>query len=79
MVEPADLVSFGFIPEFVVSCQSSRAGLIRVLFRFVGRLPVVATLKELTEGDLLRVMTEPKNALVRQYEALFDVSGVECR
>lgn len=47
--------------------------------RFIGRLPVVATLRALSEADLLRVLTEPKNALVRQYEALFRSSGVDCR
>ncbi|KAM0750448.1 ClpX, ATPase regulatory subunit [Meredithblackwellia eburnea MCA 4105] len=46
---------------------------------FIGRLPVVATLKALTEHDLLRVLTEPRNALVRQYEELFRSSGVELR
>lgn len=39
----------------------------------------MATLRALTEGDLLRVLTEPKNALVRQYEELFRTSNVECR
>lgn len=43
---------------------------------FVGRLPVIASLGELSEEDLLRVLTEPKNALVTQYETLFAASGV---
>lgn len=46
---------------------------------FVGRLPTVAALKPLSEDDLLRVLTEPRNALVRQYENLFSMSGVELR
>jgi ATP-dependent Clp protease ATP-binding subunit ClpX len=46
---------------------------------FVGRLPVLASLQALTEDDLLRVLTEPKNALVTQYESLFALSGIECR
>ena len=42
----------------------------------VGRLPVVAATEELTEGDLIRILTEPKNALVRQYERMFELDGV---
>jgi ATP-dependent Clp protease ATP-binding subunit ClpX len=42
---------------------------------FVGRLPVVATLDELDEDALLRILTEPKNALVRQFGKLFDLEG----
>ena len=44
---------------------------------FVGRLPVVATLKSLTRDDLVRVMTEPKNAIVKQYEEYFRIEGCE--
>jgi ATP-dependent Clp protease ATP-binding subunit ClpX len=43
---------------------------------FVGRVPVVAHVKELTEDDLVRILTEPKNALVRQYQRLFTMEGV---
>ncbi|MFN3810053.1 MAG: ATP-dependent Clp protease ATP-binding subunit ClpX [Roseateles asaccharophilus] len=43
----------------------------------VGRLPVVATLGELTEDALVQILTEPKNALVKQYQQLFDMDGVE--
>src|SRR5262249_11261268 len=39
---------------------------------FVGRLPIVATLEELTEDDFIRILTAPKNALVRQYQQYFD-------
>ncbi len=44
---------------------------------FVGRLPVVATLQELDEDALIRILVEPKNALVKQYEKLFGMEGVE--
>ncbi len=44
---------------------------------FVGRLPVVATLEELDEKALVQILTEPKNALVRQYQKLFNMEGVE--
>jgi ATP-dependent Clp protease ATP-binding subunit ClpX len=43
----------------------------------VGRLPVVATLGELTEDALVQILTEPKNALVKQYQKLFSMDGVE--
>jgi ATP-dependent Clp protease ATP-binding subunit ClpX len=58
-VEPEDLLSFGFIPEFI------------------GRLPAVSVLDELTEEDLVRILTEPKNALVKQFAKLFSLDGVE--
>jgi ATP-dependent Clp protease ATP-binding subunit ClpX len=44
---------------------------------FVGRLPVVATLRELDEEALIRILTEPKNALTKQYHKLFEMEGVE--
>jgi len=44
---------------------------------FVGRFPVIAVLDELTEDDLVRVLVEPKNALVKQYKKLFEMEGVE--
>ncbi|WP_097461137.1 ATP-dependent Clp protease ATP-binding subunit ClpX [Mangrovitalea sediminis] len=44
---------------------------------FVGRLPVVATLTELDEVALVQILTEPKNALTKQYQKLFDMEGVE--
>ncbi len=44
---------------------------------FVGRLPVVATLTDLDEEALITILTEPKNALVKQYQRLFDIEGVE--
>ncbi|MDE2370569.1 MAG: ATP-dependent Clp protease ATP-binding subunit ClpX [Burkholderiales bacterium] len=43
----------------------------------VGRLPVVATLGELTEDAMVQILTEPKNALVKQYQKLFSMDGVE--
>src|ERR1700678_3370707 len=46
---------------------------------FVGRLPVIATLGELDEEALVRILTEPKNALVRQYQKLFDMENVHLK
>ena len=56
--EPADLIKFGLIPEFI------------------GRLPVIATLEELDEEALVTILTEPKNAIVRQFNRLFEMEGV---
>lgn len=58
LVEPADLVKYGLIPEFV------------------GRLPVLASVNNLSVNDLVRVLTEPKNSLLKQYEGLFKLSQV---
>ena len=44
---------------------------------FIGRLPVVATVTNLDRTSLVRVLTEPKNSLVRQYEKLFEMDGVK--
>ena len=44
---------------------------------FIGRIPVVCYLEELDEKDLVRVLTEPKNSVVKQYEYLFELDGVK--
>jgi ATP-dependent Clp protease ATP-binding subunit ClpX len=44
---------------------------------FVGRLPVVATLEELDESALMRILTEPKNAITKQFQKLFEMEGCE--
>ncbi|KFN41620.1 ATP-dependent Clp protease ATP-binding subunit ClpX [Arenimonas metalli] len=44
---------------------------------FVGRLPVVATLEELDETALIKILTEPKNAITKQFKKLFEMEGVE--
>ncbi len=53
-----------------------KAGLIP---EFVGRLPVVATLHELSEGALIDILTTPRNALVKQYQRLFEMDGVKLK
>ena len=44
---------------------------------FVGRLPVIVPMRSLTREEILKVMTEPKNALVKQYKAMFDLDSVQ--
>lgn len=58
-VEPEDLLSYGFIPEFI------------------GRLPMVTVLEELTEEQLCQILTEPRNALTKQYGKLLALDGVD--
>ena len=58
-VEPEDLITFGFIPEFI------------------GRLPMITALRPLTEEQLVTILTEPKNSLVKQYQKLMSMDGVE--
>jgi ATP-dependent Clp protease ATP-binding subunit ClpX len=53
-----------------------RAGLIP---EFIGRLPVIATLHELNEAALVDILTKPKNALVKQYQKLFEMDGVKLK
>ncbi len=59
MLQPQDLLKFGFIPEFV------------------GRLPIIVTLHHLDQEDIVRILTEPKNALVKQYQKFFALDNVE--
>ena len=44
---------------------------------FVGRLPIIATLEELDAEALIRILTEPRNALTKQYARMFEMEGVE--
>jgi len=46
---------------------------------FIGRLPILTALEELTEDDLVRILTEPKNALVKQYQALLGLEEVDLK
>ena len=48
-----------------------------IIPELIGRLPVVASLDSLTREDLVRILTEPKNAITKQYQALFQMDGVE--
>ena len=44
---------------------------------FVGRFPVIVTLDDLTEDDLVRILKEPKNAVLKQYKKLFEMDNVD--
>ena len=48
-----------------------------MLFRSQGRFPIRVELKSLSEADFIRILKEPKNALIKQYQALMDTEGVK--
>ena len=60
--------------EQVLPEDLNRFGLIH---EFVGRIPVISSVRELDEDDLVRILTEPKNALVKQYQRMFGFDNVE--
>ena len=65
--------------EVLAKCRPEDLIRFGLIPEFVGRLPVVATLEELSEEALIRILTEPKNALVKQYHKLFELEGVELK
>ncbi len=66
----------GDILKFVQPEDLIKFGLIP---EFLGRLPVIATLDELNEDSLIRILAEPKNSLVKQFKKLFEIEGVNLR
>ncbi|GEL13070.1 ATP-dependent protease ATP-binding protein ClpX [Lapidilactobacillus concavus DSM 17758] len=48
-----------------------------IIPEFIGRIPIISALSKLTEDDLVRILTEPKNALVKQYKKLIELDGVK--
>lgn len=72
-VKGADDRSEGEVLRDIEAKDLVRYGLIPEL---VGRLPVIATLDDLDEEDLIRILTEPKNAVLKQYARLFEIEGV---
>lgn len=67
------------IGEILKSAQPEDLFKFGLIPEFVGRLPVIATMEELEEEDLVRILKEPKNALVKQYQRLFELDGVTLR
>jgi len=64
----------GEVLKDVTTEDLTRFGLIP---EFVGRLPIIATLNDMAEEDLMHILTQPKNALVKQYQKLFSIEGVK--
>jgi ATP-dependent Clp protease ATP-binding subunit ClpX len=69
-----DSKTFGQLLHSVEAEDLVKFGLIP---EFVGRLPMIATLEELDEAALVKILTEPKNSLTKQYHKLFEMEGVE--
>ncbi len=80
--------SMGFGADLINKSQKSADELIRLAHpadlikfglipEFVGRIPVVSSLKELTEADLIRILSEPRNALVKQYKKMLDLDNIK--
>jgi len=72
-IKPKQEQKIGEILSQILPEDLLRYGLIP---EFVGRLPIIVTLEALNEDALVRILTEPRNALVKQYEKLFDLDGV---
>ncbi|MDQ7834557.1 MAG: ATP-dependent Clp protease ATP-binding subunit ClpX [Humidesulfovibrio sp.] len=67
------------VDELLVQSQPNDLIKFGLIPEFVGRIPIVTALEELTREDLVRILTEPKNALVKQYQKLFDLDKVSLR
>ncbi len=67
------------IGELLASVQPEDLLKFGLIPELVGRLPVIATMEELLEDDLIRILREPKNALTRQYQKLFEFEGITLR
>ncbi len=65
--------------EIIVGVQPEDLLKFGLIPELVGRLPVIATMVELKEEDLIRILQEPKNALTKQYEKLFEFEGITLR
>ena len=65
--------------ELLASVQPEDLLKFGLIPELVGRLPVIATMEELLEEDLVRILKEPKNALTKQYKKLFDFEGIKLR
>ena len=72
--KPRDALRKGLVLEQVQAGDLVKYGLIP---EFVGRLPVIAPLLPLDESALVKILTEPRNALIRQYKKFFEIDGVE--
>ncbi len=65
------------IGELLASVQPEDLLKFGLIPELVGRLPVIATMQELLEADLIRILREPKNALIKQYQRLFELEGIQ--
>jgi len=73
-IDSRDGASLGELLSHIEAQDLVKFGMIP---EFVGRIPIIATLSELTEDDLVTILTQPKNALVKQYQKLFELEKVK--
>ncbi|OIP91960.1 MAG: ATP-dependent protease ATP-binding subunit ClpX [Syntrophobacteraceae bacterium CG2_30_61_12] len=67
------------VGEILIQAQPEDLIKFGMIPEFVGRMPVIASLSELTENELIEILTKPRNALVRQYKKLFEMEDVRLR
>ncbi|MBB5209039.1 ATP-dependent Clp protease ATP-binding subunit ClpX [Chiayiivirga flava] len=65
------------VGKLLADCEPEDLVKFGLIPEFVGRLPVVATLEELDEAALIKILTEPKNAITKQFRKLFEMEGAE--
>ena len=63
--------------EYIKQCEAKDLISYGLIPEFVGRIPVITVLNTLDENSLIKIMTEPRNALIKQYKKLFELDGVE--
>ena len=68
-VDPSESLMQQIVPEDLMKFG--------IIPEFIGRIPIIAALEKLTEEDLVRILTEPKNALVKQYKKLMELDGID--
>ena len=73
----ADTSVGGSLPDATIDVEPGDLVKFGLIPEFVGRLPIVASLRDLTEDDLVRILTEPKNSMIRQYQKLLRMENID--
>ncbi|KAA9394035.1 ATP-dependent Clp protease ATP-binding subunit ClpX [Kocuria coralli] len=74
---PVEQIAHGPVSELMGKVMPEDLLKFGLIPEFIGRLPIITALNELTDEDLKRILVEPKNALTKQYQKMFDLDGVE--
>ena len=79
--KPEQEIREGDIPasELLRHCEPEDMLRFGMIPEFIGRLPILATLGDLSEPALIEILTRPKNALAKQYQRMFEMEGVKLR
>ena len=73
----ADTSVGGSLPDATIDVEPGDLVKFGLIPEFVGRLPIVASLRDLSEDDLVRILTEPKNSMIRQYQKLLRMENID--